>query len=165
MLDPKLIRRLARIMSGEGVTELEIEDKEAGTRLCLKRGDLGGTPPTQVYPMMQGSMPMGAPALAGTPMDPGAAGAGGAAEGGLPPGVVAVESPMVGTFYRSPSPESDPFVEVGASVDEERVICIVEAMKVMNEIKAEMKGEVVEFLVENGEPVEYGQPLLLVKKR
>jgi acetyl-CoA carboxylase biotin carboxyl carrier protein len=78
--------------------------------------------------------------------------------------VVAIESPMVGTFYRSPSPDSEPFSEVGTRVDEESVVCIIEAMKVMNEIKAELRGEIVELLVENGDPVEYGQPLFLVKK-
>ncbi|MFT5461235.1 MAG: acetyl-CoA carboxylase biotin carboxyl carrier protein, partial [Planctomycetota bacterium] len=68
------------------------------------------------------------------------------------------------TFYRSASPDSEPFVEVGTKLTEDSVICIVEAMKVMNEIKAELRGEVVEILVENGEPVEYGQPLFHVKK-
>ena len=82
-----------------------------------------------------------------------------------PSGVVEIHSPMVGTFYRSPSPEAEPFVGVGSAVEEETVICIIEAMKVMNEIKAECTGQVVEILVENGEPVEYGQPVFLVKTR
>ena len=69
----------------------------------------------------------------------------------------------MGTFYRSASPDSDPFVDVGSSVDEESVICIIEAMKVMNEIKAELRGVLVEVLVENGEPIEFGQPLFLMK--
>jgi acetyl-CoA carboxylase biotin carboxyl carrier protein len=71
---------------------------------------------------------------------------------------------MVGTFYRAPSPDSDPFAEVGTRVSEDSVVCIIEAMKVMNEIRAELRGEVVEVLVENGDPVEFGQPLFLVKK-
>ncbi len=74
-----------------------------------------------------------------------------------------ITSPMVGTFYRAPTPESDPFVEIGDEVDDEKVLCIIEAMKVMNEIKAETEGEIVEVLVENGEAVEYGQALFLVK--
>ena len=72
-------------------------------------------------------------------------------------------SPMVGTFYRAPSPDTSPFVEVGDRIGRESVVCIVEAMKVMNEIKAEVEGEILEILVQNGEPVEFGQPLFLVR--
>lgn len=74
-----------------------------------------------------------------------------------------IKSPMVGTFYRAPSPESPPYVEVGDHVNTETVLCIVEAMKLMNEIKAEMRGQIMEILVENGQPVEYGQPMFKVK--
>ncbi|SDI67731.1 acetyl-CoA carboxylase biotin carboxyl carrier protein [Alteribacillus bidgolensis] len=74
-----------------------------------------------------------------------------------------ITSPMVGTFYRSPSPDADPYVKEGDKVGEESVVCIVEAMKLMNELEAEISGEIVEILVENGELVEYGQPLFLVK--
>jgi acetyl-CoA carboxylase biotin carboxyl carrier protein len=73
-----------------------------------------------------------------------------------------IVSPMVGTFYRAPSPESAPYVQVGQDVDEETVVCIIEAMKVMNEIKAEMRGVITEVLVENGTPVQFGQPLFRV---
>jgi acetyl-CoA carboxylase biotin carboxyl carrier protein len=73
-----------------------------------------------------------------------------------------IVSPMVGTFYRAPSPESATFVQVGQDVDEETVVCIIEAMKVMNEIKAEMRGVIAEVLVENGTPVQFGQPLFRV---
>jgi acetyl-CoA carboxylase biotin carboxyl carrier protein len=72
-------------------------------------------------------------------------------------------SPMVGTFYRAPSPDSAPFVEVGQEINEETLVCIIEAMKVMNEIKAEVKGVIAEILVENGTPVQFGQPLIRVK--
>jgi acetyl-CoA carboxylase biotin carboxyl carrier protein len=74
-----------------------------------------------------------------------------------------VTSPMVGTFYESPSPEAGPYVKVGSKIDEDSVICIVEAMKLFNEIEAEVKGEIVEILVKDGQLVEYGQPLFLVK--
>jgi acetyl-CoA carboxylase biotin carboxyl carrier protein len=84
-------------------------------------------------------------------------------EGPAPGGAVPFPSPLVGTFYRASSPDADPFVEVGAKVGPDSVLCIIEAMKVMNEIKAETRAEVVEILVENGEPVEYGQPLFLLK--
>ena len=79
-------------------------------------------------------------------------------------GVIYVKSPMVGTFYRSASPESKPFAEAGTKVVENTVVCIIEAMKIMNEIQAEVKGTVVEALVENGQPVEYGQRLFKVKQ-
>jgi acetyl-CoA carboxylase biotin carboxyl carrier protein len=163
MLDPKYIKRLARIMSGEGVTELEIDDQENNLRVCLKRGDLSPaqSAPGPVVQLMGGSAP-----LAPVPGVPASAGEAPATSGGgeLPPGTEMIESPMVGTFYRSPSPEAAPFVEVGSRVDEETTVCILEAMKVMNEIKAEKRGEITEFLVENGDPVEFGQPLMLIKR-
>ena len=95
-----------------------------------------------------------------------------ASNGSIPPvvadaeevGVAYIKSPMVGTFYRSPSPESKPFVEPGTKVAENTVVCIIEAMKIMNEIQAEIKGTVIETLVENGQPVEYGQRLYKVKQ-
>ncbi|MBC7797661.1 MAG: acetyl-CoA carboxylase biotin carboxyl carrier protein [Pyrinomonadaceae bacterium] len=75
-----------------------------------------------------------------------------------------IVSPIVGTFYRSPSPEAEPFVKIGSNVSQETVVCIVEAMKLMNEIPAEISGEIVKIYVENAQPVEYGQPLFAVKK-
>lgn len=161
MVDLKLIRQLVRIMNNGGVSEIEIDDEKEGLSLRLRR---------DAEPASGGSAPivhMMSPA-AGAPAGPAALSAGGdegaSAPAGPPPGTVQITSPMVGTFYRSPSPESDSFVDVGSKVDDESVVCIVEAMKVMNEIKAEVTGEVIEILVENGEPVEFGQPLLLVKK-
>jgi acetyl-CoA carboxylase biotin carboxyl carrier protein len=74
-----------------------------------------------------------------------------------------IKSPMVGTFYRAPAPGAPTYVEVGSTVTEDSVLCIVEAMKLMNEIKAEMRGKILKILVKNGEPVEYGQPLFLVE--
>lgn len=78
--------------------------------------------------------------------------------------VVEIKSPMVGTFYRSPAPDAPAYVQVGQEVNEETVVCIIEAMKVMNEIKAEVKGTIVEMLVENAKPVEFNTPLFRVKK-
>jgi acetyl-CoA carboxylase biotin carboxyl carrier protein len=74
-----------------------------------------------------------------------------------------ITSPIVGTFYRSPSPTADPFVKIGSNVEAETVVCIIEAMKLMNEIQAEAAGEVVKIYVENGQPVEYGQPLFGIR--
>jgi oxaloacetate decarboxylase alpha subunit len=79
-------------------------------------------------------------------------------------GVVAITAPMVGTFYRSPSPDSSPYVEVGDRVEPGKTVCIIEAMKLFNEIESEIRGEVVKALVENGQPVEYGQKLFLIRK-
>jgi acetyl-CoA carboxylase biotin carboxyl carrier protein len=77
--------------------------------------------------------------------------------------LVEVKSPMIGTFYRSPAPEAQPFVEVGQNIEPGQVVCIIEAMKLMNEIKSEIKGKIVEVLAENGHPVEFGQPLFLIE--
>ncbi len=158
-MDLKLIRNLVRIMERGEVTELEVADDPSGLRVHLKRGAAGAPPGGQVV-MMPG-------AAAAPPADAGAAPdvapSESASDSGLPAGVDQVVSPMVGTFYRSPSPEADSFVKVGDRVDADTVVCIVEAMKVMNEINAELNGEVVDILVSNGEPVEFGQPLFLVK--
>jgi acetyl-CoA carboxylase biotin carboxyl carrier protein len=78
-------------------------------------------------------------------------------------GEIDIKSPMIGTFYRSPSPESASYVDVGAEVNPDSVVCIIEAMKVMNEIKAEVKGVITQILVENGKPVEFGQPMFKVR--
>jgi acetyl-CoA carboxylase biotin carboxyl carrier protein len=160
MIDLKLLRRLVRLMTGAGITELEIDDAPSGVRVRLKRGGEGNG--GVVQPMLQvlpgAAVPLTVPVAGAGEAAPEAVG-----EAGIPPGHEQIVSPMVGTFYRSASPDSDPFVDVGGSVDEESVICIIEAMKVMNEIKAELRGVVVEVLVENGEPIEFGQPLFLMK--
>jgi acetyl-CoA carboxylase biotin carboxyl carrier protein len=161
-MDLKLIRNLVRIMERGEVNELEIDDEKAGLRIHLKRGDAGGIPGQSVV-MMPGAgapgMPYGGP--------PGAPGeddsSGGTGPGARDPHLEEITSPMVGTFYQASSPEAENFTAVGKAVDDDSVVCIIEAMKVMNEIKAEMRGEIVEILVENGEPVEFGQPLFLVR--
>lgn len=106
-----------------------------------------------------------APIVAPAHTAPGAPQAGGAqqpaADGDIP-GTVKITSPMVGTFYRASKPDADPYVDIESEINDGTVLCIIEAMKVMNEIKAEQKGKIVKILVENGEPVEYGQPLFLL---
>jgi len=77
--------------------------------------------------------------------------------------LVEIKTPMVGTFYKAPAPDADPFVDVDAKVSEDTVVCVIEAMKLMNEIKADVKGRIVKMLVDNGQPVEFGQTLFLVK--
>jgi acetyl-CoA carboxylase biotin carboxyl carrier protein len=145
-------------MTSGDLHELEVDDRESGLRVHIKRGE--APPSAPLVNVMQGAASGGVPE--GLPAAPAAA-EGQAATAPAAGGAVPFPSPLVGTFYRAPSPDSEPFVEVGTKFGPEDVVCIVEAMKVMNEIKAEMRGEVVECLVENGEPVEFGQPLFLYK--
>ncbi|MEZ6013726.1 MAG: acetyl-CoA carboxylase biotin carboxyl carrier protein [Planctomycetota bacterium] len=164
-MDLKLIRNLVRIMERGEVDEIEIDDEKAGLRVHLRRGAGPGAGSPQIVMMPGGAygappaLPLaGAPGLGGDGLDSGSSGA-------RPKGVEEITSPMIGTFYRAPAPDAENFANVGTRVEDESVVCIIEAMKVMNEIKAECVGEIVEVLVENGEPVEYGQPLFLVKSR
>jgi acetyl-CoA carboxylase biotin carboxyl carrier protein len=160
-MDLKLIQKLIRMMKHDGVGELEVEDQKSGLRVRLKRG--GDAPPATppLVQLMHGGVPqhMVAPAPAAPAAgQPAAASPEPAPQAGTP-----IVSPMVGTFYRAPSPEAEPFVSVGSKIAVDERLCIIEAMKVMNEIKSEVAGEILEILVENGEPVEFGQPLYLVK--
>lgn len=154
-MDLKLIRNLVRIMERGEVSELEIDDEKAGLRIHLKRGE-GQDGPGHSVVMVPGAGAQAPPPGGEPPQGEGL-------ETGREAGLEEITSPMVGTFYRAPSPDADSFASVGQTVDEDSVVCIIEAMKVMNEIKAEMRGEIVETLVENGEPVEFGQPLFLVR--
>ena len=163
-MDLKLIRNLVRIMERGEVDELEIEDDKAGLRVHLRRGPSGGYAAPSVM-MMQGGQAPAAP-IGDASLSGGDVGGSAATEApARAAGVEEITSPMIGTFYASPSPEADAFTSVGDRVGDDSVVCIIEAMKVMNEIKAECSGEIVEVLVENGEPVEFGQPLFLVKTR
>ncbi len=157
-------------MKRSELTEFAVE--EEGFKLKIRRGANGlpvvssGRGSSTPFPVLTEGLPgtTAAPVAAG-----GAAGAAPTA-GGAPAadaeetGVGFIKSPMVGTFYRSPSPESKSFVENGAKVVENTVVCIIEAMKIMNEIQAETKGTILETLVENGQPVEYGQKLFKIKQ-
>jgi acetyl-CoA carboxylase biotin carboxyl carrier protein len=142
------------------LTELELDDSTKGVRVHLRRGP-DGSEDAAMRPVVHFLPGAGGPAAAAPLPVPGAPAA---APAETPVDGEKVTSPMVGTFYRAPSPDADVFVEVGARVEEDTVLCIIEAMKVMNEIKAEMRGTVVEILVENGDPVEFGQPLFVIKK-
>ena len=161
-MDLNLLRKLVRLMDRGELTELEIEDEKEGLRVHLRRrGEDASAPPT--VQVLGGGAPA---AMAPVPVAGAAPTAGAAPEAaaGPPPGTEEFTSPMVGTFYRAPSPDAAPFSEVGTKFTPDSVLCIVEAMKVMNEIKAEVSGEIVEILVENGDPIEFGQPLFLIKK-
>jgi len=150
------LKTLIDFMNDNDLAELEIEQEGKKIRL-VKMGGLA----REVV-----AVPAQMPAMAQVTAKAGAGAAPGAAPQAAEPApsdVHVIKAPMVGTLYRAPSPDSDPFVEVGMQVSEETTVCIIEAMKVMNEIRAEVAGTILEVLVENGHPVEYGQPLFRVE--
>jgi acetyl-CoA carboxylase biotin carboxyl carrier protein len=161
-IDLKQLRELMRSLKQFDITELELE--RDGERIYLRRGPEGGQPALVSAPMMQ-SIAAPAPTLGSIP-PPAAVPSG--TSSALPPAsdpsLVTITSPFVGTFYRSPSPDASPFVDVGAEIRPGQVLCIVEAMKLMNEIESELAGTIVEVTAENGKPVEYGDVLFRVKK-
>ncbi|MGB0408382.1 MAG: acetyl-CoA carboxylase biotin carboxyl carrier protein [Opitutales bacterium] len=153
-MDIKLIKQVVDLMKRSELAEFEFEEEGFKLRLSRKNGDA----PAQIIhaaPAAPAAVPAQAVAAAATD-EPSKAPVEEA-------GISIIKSPMVGTFYRSPSPDSPPFAETGKKVDAESIVCIIEAMKVMNEIQAEMSGSITEVLVQNGEAVEYGQPLFKVK--
>ena len=164
-MDLKQIKQIIDLMKRSELSEFAVE--EEGFKLKIRRGATG----LPIVSSSRASNPpfAEAPAAAQAPA-PAAAPAAPAGPGPLvsvpadEAGITYVKSPMVGTFYRSPSPESKSFVEPGAKVVESTVVCIIEAMKIMNEIQAETKGTIIEALVENGQPIEYGQRLFKVRQ-
>lgn len=149
----KEIKELLELMAEHGVGEIEIEKDNA--KIKLRKMATGGIV-MQSTPQMMAPMP----AVAHAPVHPAAAAAPAAEE----EGVTIVRSPMVGTFYAAPAPDQPAYVNVGKAVKDGDVLCIIEAMKLMNEIKSELSGTVVEILVQNGQTVEYDQPILKIKK-
>ena len=140
------IRKLVELMVANGLSELDISDGDSKVSLRRHQGQVVVAPPVPAPAAYALPAPAAAPAPAAPAED-----------------FLEIKSPMVGTFYAAPSPDSDPFITVGSRVSSEKVVCIIEAMKVMNEIKAEVAGTVVEVAVENGRPVEYGQVLFRVR--
>jgi len=149
-LDLKAIKQVVELMKRSELSEFEIEEEGFKLRLCRKNGD---TQIVHAAPLAAAPAPaaasVGAPAAAAAPVEE--------------KGISVVKSPMVGTFYTSSSPESPAFATVGTKVGADSIVCIIEAMKVMNEIQSEISGTITEVLIENGEAVEYGQPLFKVK--
>ena len=150
------VRELIALMSDNGLTELEIEGEAFRVRL---RRDL----PTGSAQHAEMPAPAPAPVPQPAPAAAPAHSAAPATETSPDQDLQTIPSPIVGTFYRSPSPNADPFVKIGSNIEHDTVVCIIEAMKLMNEIQAEATGEVVKIYVENGQPVEYGQPLFGIK--
>lgn len=156
-MDLKAIKQVVELMKRSELSEFELEEEGFKLRLTRK-----GKEAPQV---IQAVGPIAAPAS--QPLASGAPAAVVAATESTPaedPNLSTITSPMVGTFYSAASPESPSFVKVGQKTNADTVVCIIEAMKVMNEIQAELSGTIVECLVENGQAVEYGQPLFKVKK-
>ena len=157
-MDLRKLKTLIDLVSESNVSELEITEAEGKVRI-VKAGH--GAPVQTVYAPMAApaAAPVAAPALA-----PAAAPAAeAAAPAAAAPSGFAVKSPMVGTFYRSASPGGKAFIEVGSQVKEGDTLCIIEAMKILNEIEAEKSGTVTQILGENGQAVEYGQPLFVIE--
>ncbi len=148
-MDFKEIKDLLEMVDAAQIAELEIEHGDFRIRIRKFTGETSA--PVQAVP----GVPVPPPQTA----HPKPA----QAEPTLPANVVEIVAPMVGTFYRAPAPDADPYVKLGDMVEPGQVLFIIEAMKMMNEIESEHRGKVVEFLVENGEPVEYGQPLIRVQ--
>lgn len=155
-MDLREIKRLVSLMNENGLGRLEIE--EDGRRVLLEKAGHGvAAAPQMMAPAHPGyamPMPMAAPAAAPAAAAPAPARA---------EGTITFNSPMVGTFYRASSPDAPAFVQAGSRVTQDTLLCLIEAMKVFNEIKAEMSGTIVEVLAENQEAVEYNQPLFIIK--
>ena len=154
-MELKDIKAIIDLMKKNSITEFELEEKDS--KLRLKRGSNGvpTPPPSDDSASMVGLSPAAPMMTMAAPMP--------VAAPAVNTGELDIKSPMIGTFYRSPSPESAAYVEIGTEVSPDTVVCIIEAMKVMNEIKSEVKGIVTQTLVENGKPVEFGQPLFKVR--
>ncbi len=149
-MDLALLKKLVRIVEQSGVNEIEVE--EEGLRVRISRGQHGSAPLTHDMTAQHQAAPAAPASSAAAP---------------APPAVPEkkyheIKSPIVGTFYRAPAPDADSYVEVGHEVQAKSVLCIIEAMKLMNEIESDVAGRVVKILVENGQPVEYNQPLFLI---
>ena len=157
MIDIRKLKELVRLMVANDLTELDLRDEQE--TVTLRR------PSPQQVPQVMSPAPVqqvaAAPAPAPAPAP--AAEAPAAAEPAADEGLTKIESPMVGTFYASPSPDKPTFVKVGDTVDAETVVCLVEAMKIFNEIKAETSGVVEKVLPASGDSVEFGQPLFLIR--
>ena len=153
-MDLRKLKTLIDLVSESNVSELEITEAEGKVRIVKSEGVVHQyvAAPVQAAPVM--AAPLAAAPVAAAPV---AAAAPAAAEGHV------VKSPMVGTFYRASSPGAKPFVDVGSQVKEGETICIVEAMKILNEIEADKSGTIVRVLGENGQAVEYGQPLFVIE--
>jgi acetyl-CoA carboxylase biotin carboxyl carrier protein len=149
-MDIRKVKKLIELLEESGIAEIEIHEGEESVRISRS---------SQIAPAMMQAAPVAAAPVAAAPA---AAAPAESSEPAMPSGHQ-VTSPIVGTFYRSPSPSAKVFVEVGQSVNSGDTLCIIEAMKIMNQIEADKSGVVKAILAENGQPVEYGQPLFIIE--
>lgn len=159
-MDLKLVKNIIALISESDVDEVTIEEGDFKISVKKRSESIAQTvhyqmPQQQAQPA---SAPAAAPAQPSSPQPSGDGGSGNKADG------VVVKSPIVGTFYEAASPDSDPYVKVGDKVKEGQTLCIVEAMKIMNEIESEFSGTIQEIIAKNGSPVEFDQPLFIIKK-
>ena len=154
-MDLRKLKKLIDLVQESGIGEIEITEGEERVRIA-RGGQVSMTPLAAAAPAAPAPAPVPAPAAAGAPA------AAAAPEPAPGDAGHSVKSPMVGTFYRAPSPEAKPFVAVGDTVKEGQTLCVIEAMKLMNEIESDAAGVVKAILVENGQPVEYGQALFII---
>ncbi|RMX18105.1 acetyl-CoA carboxylase biotin carboxyl carrier protein [Vandammella animalimorsus] len=155
-MDLRKLKTLIDLVSESNVTELEITEAEGKVRIVK-----GGAPVFVPAPVAAAAPPLTAIAPAASAPQPEAAPAATAAP--VAATGASITAPMVGTFYRAPNPTADAFVEVGTQVKEGQIVCIIEAMKILNEIEADRSGTIKQILVENGQAVEYGQPLFIIE--
>ena len=160
-MDPKELKQILAILEENGITEFELE--EEGRKLRIRKGPARAeaAPAVVLAPALPAIAPAVPAPAAAAPAPAPAAPAPAPAEAGE--GLTLVKSPIVGTFYRTPDPNSPPFVNVGDRVRVGQVLCIIEAMKLMNEIEAEVAGEIVKIHHESGQPVQYGEPLFSIR--
>lgn len=161
-MELKEIQQLIKFVSSSGVDEVEIEQKDF--KLSIKKTAKTEQITVAAPPQIQAQVPPAAPASApATPATPVAEAASAKAEETKDDNLVAIKSPMIGTFYRSPAPDKPAFVNVGDTIKKGQVSCIIEAMKLFNEIESEVDGKIVKVLVDDATPVEYDQPLFLLE--
>ena len=157
-MELKEIQALIKFVAGQGVDEVNIERKDF--KLSIKKNEIQTVAPQMVQAIAPAPVP--AAPVAAAPVASTAANENAPAETAADSKLIEIKSPMIGTFYRASNPETPDFVNVGDEVKEDSVVCIIEAMKLFNEIESEVKGKIVKVLVDNATPVEYDQPLFLV---
>ena len=157
-MDLRKIKKLIELLDESGIAEIEVTEGEESVRISRY-----GTSPALIQTAVPVAHPAGAAAVVDGSPAAAAAPAGPAAAERSPPSGFPIDAPMVGTMYRAPSPGAPPFVEVGSRISAGDVVCIIEAMKILNQIESDVGGVVREILVENGQPVEFGQTLMIVE--
>jgi acetyl-CoA carboxylase biotin carboxyl carrier protein len=148
----KELKELIELIQRSEISELELEKSGVKVRIKKERASIPGSPAPEELPAAPAEIPKAQPAEAAS-----------ISTAATPAGWLTLIAPVVGTFYRAPAPDADPYAEVGSIVKKGQILCVIEAMKLMNEIESEWDGKIVEILVENAQPVEYGEPLFRIE--